>query len=173
MSLSTRLRFYINEYYEALSQYDFQQPPKPWSEFFQKLSFPKPSSLSRRLVINAEYFSANYFRIFLFTIILYAVIHPWTLALLLLLIGLWYAIVWRNRGTWRVTGYPQWKISRNLRFWFCLGFSLTVLWWSSLFLSLFIYLGVASLFVLLHAVFRQVTFRTKWNELRLQVMDTW
>ncbi|GJD07506.1 hypothetical protein Gasu2_18650 [Galdieria sulphuraria] len=91
MSLSTRIRFYIGEYYDALTQYDFQQPPKPWSEFFQKFSFPKPTSLYRRLAINAEYFSANYLRLFLITIIL---------------------AIWSDRRVWSFStlGYPQWKM---------------------------------------------------------------
>ncbi|GJQ09036.1 hypothetical protein GpartN1_g827.t1 [Galdieria partita] len=175
MSLFTRIRFYVGEYYDALAQYDFHQPPKPWSEFFQKFSFPKPSSLLRRLAINAEYFSPNYLRLFLLIIILYAVMHPGTLLVLLLLLGLWYVALWNNRRAWSLSsiGYPQRKISARLRFFFLSGFTLVVIGWSSLFLSLFIYLGVTCLFILLHASFRNVTFRAKWNELRLQVMDAW
>lgn len=175
MSLSTRIRFYVGEYYDLLTQYDFRQPPKPWSEFFQKFSIPKASSLKSRIVINTEYFSANYLRLFLFTVFLYAIIHPWTWMIFLLLLGLWYIAVWRDRRAWSLTtfGYPQWKITQKQRFLFLCGLTLGFIGWSSLFLSLFIYLSVTCLFVLLHACLRHVTFRAKWNELRLQVMDAW
>ncbi|KAK4523230.1 hypothetical protein GAYE_PCTG44G1123 [Galdieria yellowstonensis] len=176
MSLSTRIRFYVGEYIDALTQYDFQQAPKPWSEFFQKFSIPKPlSSVARRVAINSEYFFANYLRLFLFTLLLYSVIHPGKLILFIFILGLWYLAVWRDRGVWSlaILGYPRWKVSQKRRVFFLLGFTLMMVWFSSLFLSLFIYLGVTCLLVLIHASLRHVTFRAKWNELRLQVMDAW
>eukprot|EP00871_Galdieria_phlegrea_P004513 jgi/Galph1/5062/GphlegSOOS_G3788.1 len=170
MSLSTRIRFYLNEYWNELVNYDLRQPAKPWSEFFHKFSFQlSAKAITSRLPVNFEYFFPNYLRLFLMTMAIYIILHPWTF-----LLGLWWVLLSRRNsfslGSGQRISIP---LSKKQQFYCLLGMTIVVVIWNRLFISLFLYLGIVSLFILLHASFRAITFRAKLQELRTQVLDNW
>lgn len=168
--LASRLRFYYEDLCSEISNRDWRIPPKPWSEFIHRFTFPKPQlrSIGNRAVLNSHLYQTNYCIILGAAVLYYVLRRPSSLFLVMCIVTGW--VYATSPKPLIINGR---RITRHQRFATVCGLSTILLVISGVLLAFLKVLSVAIAFVVLHACLRHTSLRQKVGEIRTHMADKW
>lgn len=165
-----RMRLLFNEMKMEVLNRDWNEPLKPWSEFFQRFTVPKKDIhvIANRAVLNSHIYQANYCLIFGGIFLLYVLTRP---SSIFVIGGIIVGFVYTTSPTPLVINGK--RITRRDRYRAFFTISLLALVITGILTSFLKVLSLSVLLVLLHACFRHTNIRHKISHFRNQPPDAW
>lgn len=169
-SLEIHIRFLFQDISAELSSRDWQTPPRPWSDFFDKFTSPKKdyTVIFNRLVTNSHAYQGNYALIFVAALLYYVLCHP---AFLFLFGGI--IVLWVYATSSKPLVISGRRITRSQRLRAVTVLSALSLILSGALMSFWKVFSIASVLVLLHACFKHTSIRHKLGDVRSRLADQW
>ncbi len=165
-----RLRFFLSQVGDELTNRNWHLPPRPWSQFFERFTLPKKtiSAWSDRVTLNSHIYQTNYVVILTLFLIYYCLTHPWSVLLLSFI-----SMGWIFALSSVPIAFQGRRVTRKERILFGSVVTVLLLVFSGTLYSFSQHLSVTFAVLLAHASFRHTGMRTKINEIREQMSNRW
>lgn len=168
--LEARLRLVYHDVKTEAASRNWNEPSKPWSEFFARFSTPNKHfhAIANRVVVNSHIYQTNYLLIAGVILLIYALCRPIAVLVFTLIIA---AFPYATSPTPLViNGKRVTRKNRLLAFFLVVT---TVLVFTGVLIS-FLQTGfVVIVLILSHACFRHTNIRHKASHFRNQPSDAW
>lgn len=168
--MEARLRMILNELNTEVRNRNWNEPLKPWNDFFERFTVPKRvlQVVSGRVIVNSQIYQANYCFIFGAAFLLYVLYRP---SSIFVIGGIMAGFVYTRSPRPLVLNGK--RITRRDRYRAFFFLSTIVLVVSGVLASFLSVLASSLSLVLLHACFRHTNIRYKWTEFQNQSLDCW